>query len=278
MRLSRSPRTITVWLILFALCSALPAAAQTGVIAFRDDCSSLLHVMRGDGSGSTALRLPPLPGPAAEYRYVDPWVLDVTTSGPLTVVYYVGIVRRNDGMLMDSGLFAVQVSDIGGRLVSDSPRRLLLPATVGGVNPKIARHGAFSAELRDRLALVVPTGGTSRVFMTAKVDRDANRAITGLSDFVVLGDFTSLGEANPFIDYASDGSSIVLSISSDLYRVHLAADNTMIGAAELLTPNTEGFAEWNPSCTRRMEAALRTPPAQSEGPVAYPGRRCRSPR
>ena len=40
-------------------------------------------------------------------------------------------------MLMDSGLFAVQVSDIGGRLVSDAPRRLLLPATVGGVNPKL---------------------------------------------------------------------------------------------------------------------------------------------
>ena len=63
----------------------------------------------------------------------------------------------------------------------------------------------------------------------------------------MLGDFSSLGQASPFIDYSSDGSSIVLSISSDLYRVHLSSDNTVNGAPELLTPNTDGFAEWSPS-------------------------------
>jgi Tol biopolymer transport system component len=63
----------------------------------------------------------------------------------------------------------------------------------------------------------------------------------------VLGDLSSLGQASNFIDYSSDGRSIVLSISSDLYRLHLAADYKIYGAAELLTPNTDGFAEWNPS-------------------------------
>ena len=83
--------------------------------------------------------------------------------------------------------------------------------------------------------------------MTAAVDRDATGAITGLSDFVVLGDLSSLGQASSFIDYSSDGRSIVLSISSDLYRLHLLPDYTIDGAAELLTPNTDGVAEWNPS-------------------------------
>jgi Tol biopolymer transport system component len=83
--------------------------------------------------------------------------------------------------------------------------------------------------------------------MTAKVDRDSAGAIAGLSNFVVLGDFSSLGQASPSIDYSSDGGSILLSISSDLYRVNLSDVNTMNGAAEPLTPNTADFAEWNPS-------------------------------
>jgi hypothetical protein len=245
-RPSRSPLTITV-LILSALCAALPAAAQTaGVIAFRDDCTHLLYAMRGDGSGRTALQLPPLPGPADQYEYLDPWVLDVTTRGPLTVVYYVGIVPQGSSTLEDSsGLYAVEVSEVGGSLVSGSPRRLVLPDAVSFAN--VSRDGAFSSD-PERLALVAPTGQTSRVFMTAAVDRDVTGAITGLSDFVVLGDLSSLGQASNFIDYSSDGRSIVLSISSDLYRLHLAADYKIDdGAAELLTPNTDGVAEWNPS-------------------------------
>jgi hypothetical protein len=201
--------------------------------------------MRGDGSGRTALQLPPLPDPADDYEYRDPWVLDVTTTGPPTVVYYVGIVRQDSSTLEDSsGLFAVEVSDIGGLLVSGSPLRLVLPEAVSFGN--VSRWGAFSSD-PERLALVAPLGGTSYVFMTAAVDRDLNESIAGLSDFVVLGDFSSLGQASPFIDYSSDGSSIVLSISSDLYRVHLLPDNTVNGAPEPLTPNTDGFAEWNPS-------------------------------
>jgi hypothetical protein len=248
-RPSRSPLTISV-LIFSALCSALPAAAQTtGVIAFRDDCTHLLYAMRGDGSGRTALQLPPLPGPADQYEYRDPWVLDVTTRGPLSIVYYVGIVAQGSSTLEDSsGLYAVEVSEVGGSLVSGSPRLLVLPDAESFAN---VSFGAFSSA-PERLALVAltvaPTGQTSRVFMTAAVDRDLTTgAITSLSDFVVLGDFSSLGQVSSFIDYSSDGRSIVLSISSDLYRLHLSPDYTIDGAAELLTPNTDGVAEWNPS-------------------------------
>src|SRR5512145_1663745 len=91
----RIPYTIALWVVLLALCGAMPVSAQTGAIAFKDGCTGLLHAMRGDGTGRIALPLPQLPQPTAEFRYWDPWVLDVTTSGPLTVLYYVGILRKN---------------------------------------------------------------------------------------------------------------------------------------------------------------------------------------
>ena len=100
--------------------------------------------MRGDGSGRTALQFPPLPGPADQYEYRDLRVLDVTTRGPLTVVYYVGIVRQGSSTLEDSGLFAAQVSEVGGSLVSGSPRRLVLPDAVSFAN--VSRWGAFSSD------------------------------------------------------------------------------------------------------------------------------------
>ena len=40
--------------IVLAIFAARPASAQTGVIAFRDDCTDLLYAMRGDGSGREA--------------------------------------------------------------------------------------------------------------------------------------------------------------------------------------------------------------------------------
>ena len=101
--------------------AAAPASAQSGVIAFQDACSGRLYAMRGDGSARIALPLPQLPQPTAEHQYGDPSILDVTTSGPLTVVYYVGIVRvnQNQSTLVDSGLFAVQLDDVGGELRPD---------------------------------------------------------------------------------------------------------------------------------------------------------------
>ena len=168
-RSSRTPLAITA-LMLCALCAALPAAAQTtGVIAFRDDCTGILYAMRGNGSGRTALRFPPLPGPVDEYEYRDPWVLDITTTGPLTVVYYVGIVRQGFSTLDDSsGLYAVEVSDPGSSLFSGPPLRLVLPEAVSFGN--VSRWGAFSLS-PERLALVAPLGEPGHVFMTAAVDR-----------------------------------------------------------------------------------------------------------
>jgi len=244
--------------ILLAASALVPAVPQTGVIAFRDDCTHLLYAMRGDGSGRITLPLPPLPGPIGEFQYWDPWVLDVTTSGPVTVVYYTGIIRRKPFALVDFGLFAVHLEDGGGGLVPDpTPVRLTLPPYVGfaGVDPNTARRGSFSA-VRDRLALVGNSAAAS-VLMTAKVDREeSTQRITGLSDLVVVGNLYPVGVPDPNspssngftgdIDYSPDGSSIVASIFYDLWLVHLSSDNTSSGA-ELLTTNTEGFAEWNPS-------------------------------
>ena len=86
---------ISLAAVLLTGLAASPASAQSGVIAFRDDCNGRLYAMRGDGSARIALPLPQLPQPTAQYRYWDPWILDVSTSGPLTVVYYVGISRLN---------------------------------------------------------------------------------------------------------------------------------------------------------------------------------------
>ena len=92
--------------------------------------------------------------------------------------------------------------------------------------------------------------------MTARVDRDGSGKITALSNLVVVGDLYSLGLPDPTVptskgfigdvDYSPDGSSIVASIRYDLWLVHLSSGNTN-GGAELLTANTDGFAEWKPA-------------------------------
>ena len=153
----------------------------------------------------------------------------------------------------------MQLGDVGGVLLPDagSPVRLTLPADVGflGVNPNTARFGSFSP-FRDRLALVANSQAAS-VLMTARVDRDGSTLkITGLSDLVVVGDLYSLGLPDPTVpaskgftgdvDYSPDGSSIVASIYYDLWLVHLSSENTN-GGADLLTANTDGFAEWKPA-------------------------------
>ena len=119
----RPPCMIGLAAVLLTGLATAPASGQSGVIAFRDYCNGRLYAIRGDGSGRIALPLPQLPQPTAEYRYSDPWIVDVTTSDPLTndpvtVVYYVGIVRvnQNQSTLVDSGLFAVQLDDVGGVL------------------------------------------------------------------------------------------------------------------------------------------------------------------
>ena len=255
----RMLRTITLSVMVLGAIPARPASAQTGVIAFQDHCNGLLYAMRGDGTGRMPLPLPPLPQPASEYRYSGARVLDVTTSGPLTVVYYVGIGRRASSGLTDFGLFAVQLNEVNGVLLpgSATPVRLTVPSDNGivGVNPNSARSGSFSsAEDHDRLALVAESE-TASVLMTVSVDRDESSRITGLSDLTVVADLYSLGVPDPSvsttgftgtIDYSPDGSSIVASIYHDLWMVHLDGFSHLVGA-DLLTADSNGAAEWNPS-------------------------------
>jgi hypothetical protein len=205
--------------------------------------------MRENGVGRIELPLPPLPLPTDRYNVVQ--LLDMTTIGPLSVLYFVDIRRPAvvDGLPvllpLDHGLFVVQVNDVGGLLTADPPVRLSLPSSVGEggvvVDPNRSIRGAFSPAV-DRLGLVANNETTS-LLMTAKVDRaPGSQSITSLSDLVVVGD---LGLAGDF-DYSPVGNSIVASIDSDLWMIHLDADNTYL-IAELLTESTDGFAEWNPS-------------------------------
>ena len=255
--------TISLSVVVLGAVEARPASAQTGVIAFRDACNGLLYGMRGDGSDRMPLPLPPLPEPASQYRY-STRLLDVTTSGPLTVVYFVDMYSPDSG-LRDFGLFAVQLNDAGGELVPDSasPVRLTLPSDIGiaGVNPNLAGMGSFSStgdpNRPDRLALVVPSQTTS-VLLTVAIDRDPlTSSITGLSDpIVVVPNLSALGAPDPgvsttggftgSIDYAPDGRSIVASSNYDLWLLHLDAANQLL-ESERLTANTDGVAEWNPS-------------------------------
>lgn len=255
-RIARIGIRVGVLLVAAGLGVALPAplTAMPGVIAFRDDCTGLLYAMRADGSGRIALPLPPRP--LATDQYWGPLVLDVTTGGPVTVLYYVGIRRvANVFTLVDHGLFAVQVNDVGGVLTPDPPVRLSLPE-IAGVDPNLARNGSFSpAGSGDRLALVA-TSPTTSVLMTAHVERDAAMRIVGLSDLVVVDDLYSIGLPDPGfpasqgftgdIDYSPDGQSIAASIYYDLWKIDLGVGNTYL-AAERLTQNSDGFAEWNPA-------------------------------
>jgi len=217
--------------------------------------------MHGDGTGRIALPLPPRPLPTD--TYVDPLVLDVTRSGPLTVVYYVGIGRldsQNVLTLVDHGLFAVQVDDVGGVLTPDLPVRLSLPE-ITGVDPNSARHGSLSAGV-DRLALVADSPNAS-ILMTAKVERDSTLKIAGLSELTVVGDLLTIGVPDPnfpnalgmtgTVAYSPDGANIVASIYFDLWRIYLST-----GKTELLTPNTDRFAEWNPSFSPNGNAVAFT--------------------
>jgi Tol biopolymer transport system component len=234
---------------MFSVGRIAPAAAQTGVIAFEDACTRLLYAMRGDGTGRIELPFPPLPDPTDAYRGAR--VLDVSTTGPVTVVYYVGMGPPGFG-LDDYGVFAVQLNDVAGVLVPDTPVRLALPL-LPSVDPNAAQRGSFSPS-GDRLALVA-SSQTARVLMTANIERDAALKITGLSDLVEVGDLYLAGSPDPSfptasgftgdIDYALDGSnSIVASIYLDLWRIDL---NSPFPNATRLTPNSDGFVEWNPA-------------------------------
>ena len=253
MRLSTIRSAVTFGIIVFASLTAKPAVAQTGIIAFREACDGLLYAMRGDSSGRIALPFPSLPLPTD--RYSQPEVLDVTTSGPTTVLYRVAITRIEvvNGMnvlrLVSQGVFAVQVDDAGGVLTAHSPVPLSLPPILG-VDPNNARYASFSP-LGDRVALVGLESG-SRMLMTAQVERDSNLKIIGLSSLFAVTVLLSIGTPGPGvptnaaagdIDYAPDGRSLVASVYHDLWLIQLREDNTFLNA-ERLTQTDNGFVEF----------------------------------
>ena len=259
-------RTLSTFLsvVVLGAVSVGPASAQNGVIAFQDGCDGRLYGMRGDSSDRMPLPLPPLPGPASEYRY-SMRLLDVTTSGPVTAIYFVAINRRDGTIPADVGLFAVPFHEVDGVLTPDDGGavRLSLPSDVDGGNPNTAGSGAFSPTADpdgpDRMALVIRRSDTTALLVTMAVDRDPTTSrITGLSDPIVVShDLYALGVPDPkagvsgsfgdAIDYAPDGFSIVSSSNNDLWRHPLGGDHRPVGAPQRLTTNTDGFAEWNPS-------------------------------
>jgi hypothetical protein len=131
-------------------------------------------------------------------------VIDLTRSGPLTVIYYVGIVNLSQNVVTP-GLFAVQLnvqlnSDGSETLVPDAPVPLLSSHTpIDGVDPNWAQHGSISTNA-DRLALVA-ISSTASVLMTAQIVRDSTLKITGLSDLVAVGDLYSLNGVSPNPDF-----------------------------------------------------------------------------
>jgi hypothetical protein len=65
--------------------------------------------------------------------------------------------------LVDHGLFAVQVDDVGGVITAEPLVRLRLPE-IAGIDPNIARFGSFSPiAFGDRLALVASSSSASVV-------------------------------------------------------------------------------------------------------------------
>ena len=282
-RRSSSPSCrLALSLLVAAAAPVTVASAQTGIIAFQDHCMHRVYAIRGDGTGRVLLPLPPLPEPASAYQHRPPQLLDVTTSGPTTVVVYqLAIVRRDTSAPYSAGLYAVRVTDGGsGVLDAAAAVHLPLPPSVvvnGGasVNPNLALEGAFSSGgLEERLALVTTTS-TASVLLTARVERDANLTVTRLSNVVAVADLYSLAPPTGLagqgftgtIDYAPDGSGIVASINHDLWLVRLTSEHAL-DAAELLTPNTQAVAEWNPSYSPDgLDIAYTGGPLRRDGTV-----------
>src|SRR5262249_52349978 len=85
----------TFLLIILGPVMAMPASAQTGVIAFENACSDSSpnppQIMRGDGTGRVDLALPTLPSGA---NFVQFRIRDVTTTPgrPVTVLYHVLLI------------------------------------------------------------------------------------------------------------------------------------------------------------------------------------------
>jgi hypothetical protein len=216
-----------------------PAWAQNGVIAFREACAGSgprVYVMRGEAESETNPRvLLPLPAPLNGVQY-GTFVLDVSTSGPVTVLLH--------------GLFAVQVSDIAGDLVPDAPMNLRLAADPRlPANLNDALFAKFSPT-GDRIALV-----SDGILVIADVVRDANQKITGLTNPTVVANLFDIGSPSDsnitvgdsyvgYPDFSPDGTQLVVSIYSDLWLLTLGSDGRTLDSVEQPLTRTIGESEF----------------------------------
>jgi WD40 repeat protein len=226
MKKQRSIASTITALLAIGVFGVANAWAQNGVIAFRDACVSRAYVMRGEPESASNPRVKlPLPPPINGFQ-LGSTPLDVSTSGPVTVLL--------------NGLFAVQVNDIGGNLTPDAPVNIRLPN-----DPSLPAdiNDAFDAKfsgLADRVALTA-----DGVLVVADVVRDVNHKIVGLTNPTVVANLLTIGSPSDsnisdggitgFPDFSPDGTKIVVSIYSDLWLLDLTGDGHILVSAQPLT-------------------------------------------
>jgi len=224
--------SITAFLFVIVSIGAQLAMAQTGVIGFEDACWLRAFAMRGDGTGRVVLPLPPPVGTVQWGKQV----YDVTTSGPVTVLL--------------TGLFAIQVNDIGG---------MLTPDPAGPVNLRFADTTGLPPNINNASANLSPTGDrvafyTDGVVVIADLARDASEKIIGFTNANVVANLFAIGSPSDSnatggyaytggLDFSPDGTTLVASIYADLWLLHLSADGHTLLSSQPLT-RTVGTSEW----------------------------------
>jgi WD40-like Beta Propeller Repeat len=237
MRKYRISATTFATLFALSLIGVAQVWAQNGVISFQDLCTTpwRAYVMHGEAESETSnprIALPeePVPQPPPPFPSQGLTPLDISTSGPVTV-----LLRGN------FGLYVVQVDDIGGNLT---------PGTVIPIGPP-AFWAKFSRLPADRVALLSFDGE----LVVADIVRDASLKITGLANSTVvhpnlfaIGDpldsnITSLFGVHGYLDFSPNGTQIVVTIHADLWLLTLSSDGYTLLSSEPLT-RTIGDSEW----------------------------------
>jgi hypothetical protein len=226
-------------LFILGVIGAGDAWAQNGVISFQASCIDhpprRVYVMRGEAESTSNPRvLLPLP-PLLNGQQYGQLPLDVSTSGPVTVLL--------------EGLFAVQVNDIGGVLVPDAPVNIRLTDTTN-LPPYINFfNNAKFSPTGDRVALV-----SDGILVIADIVRDQNQKITGLTNPTVAANLFDIGSPSDsslgteggftgFPDFSPDGDRIAVSIYGDLWLLNLAADGHTLLSSQPVTRTVHG-TEW----------------------------------
>jgi hypothetical protein len=244
---------VTTFATLFALgvIGVAQAWAQNGVISFWDVCNDRAYVMRGEAESASNPRVM-LNLPASPITNFFP--MDVSTTGsPVTVLLH--------------GLFAVQVNDNGGNLVSGTPTDIRLAA-----DPKLPPNVNFGfakfSPTGDRVVIAAPADTQdfqgNPILVIADTDTSGDGSIIGLKNATVLTDLRTIGSPSDsnisggsdwtgFPDFSPDGTKIVVTIFSDLWLLHLKSDGHNLDFAEPLTRtlhDTEFVAAFSPDGNR----------------------------